>query len=126
MPRRRQGRTQRERDDFACQTDPAYQSTSESGELSLTLGRSGSEAVGPCLVLRSIPGDAEEDVDHARIELRSRRLAEPQTRLLGAETLAVGPIGRHRVERVADEDDPGLDRNLLAGLAVGIAGAVPT
>src|SRR6185503_20373489 len=44
---------------------------------------------------------------------------------LGAETLAVRPVGGHRVERVAHEDDPGLDRNLLAGLAVGIAGAVP-
>ena len=30
------------------------------------------------------------------------------------------------MERVADEDDPSLDRDLLAGFAVGIALAVPT
>src|SRR3954470_23464035 len=41
------------------------------------------------------------------------------------EPLAVGPVGRHRVVRVADEDDPRLERDLLARDAVGIAAPVP-
>src|SRR3954451_5800587 len=67
----------------------------------------------------------EEDVDHVRIELRARALAQPLARFLAAQPLAVGPVGRHRVERVADEDDPRLVRDVFAGLAVRVAGAVP-
>ena len=51
---------------------------------------------------------------------RSRR-----QRLVDAQALAVGPVGRHRVEGVADEDDPDSSGIVLAGLPVRIAGAVP-
>ena len=42
-----------------------------------------------------------------------------------AEAATVGAVARHRVVRVADEDDPRLERDLLAGEPVRIAGAVP-
>src|SRR4051794_6710151 len=41
------------------------------------------------------------------------------------EPPAIRAVGRHRVVRVADEDDPRLERDLLARDAVGIAAAVP-
>src|SRR5207342_2171274 len=68
---------------------------------------------------------AHADLDDARVELGSGRFLEPPQRLLRIERLPVGAIGRHRVERVAGEDDPRLERDLLAGLAVGIPVAVP-
>ena len=68
---------------------------------------------------------AQADLDHARVELRSGRFLEPPQRLFGIERPPVGSIGRHGVERVAGEDDSRLERDLLAGLAVGIAVAVP-
>ncbi len=37
----------------------------------------------------------------------------------------VGPVARHRVERVGDREDPRADRNLVSLRAVGIAAAVP-
>ena len=46
-------------------------------------------------------------------------------RVLAGSAAAIGPVGRHRVEGVAGADDPGLDRDRLAGEAVGVAGAVP-
>src|SRR5439155_11344340 len=49
----------------------------------------------------------------------------PAASLFDAEPLPVRAVGGHRVEGVADEDDPRLDRDLLAGLAVGIALPVP-
>src|SRR3954462_1898904 len=74
---------------------------------------------------RSFELQPEEDVDHVRIELRARAFAQATAGFLAAQPLAVGPVGGHRVERVADQDDPRLVRDLLAGLAVGVAGAVP-
>src|SRR5204862_115100 len=38
---------------------------------------------------------------------------------------AVRPVGRHGVERVAGEDDPRFERDLLSLLAVGVAPTVP-
>src|SRR5437868_2654424 len=65
------------------------------------------------------------DLDDAGVELRPGALARPPQRLRRREPLAVRPGGRHRVEGVADEDDPRLERDLLAALAVRIARAVP-
>src|SRR5438067_5225495 len=65
------------------------------------------------------------DVHDARVELRPGALAQAPQGLGCREPLAVWPVGRHRVEGVADEDDPRLERDLLAALAVRIAGAVP-
>src|SRR4051812_25194217 len=42
-----------------------------------------------------------------------------------AQPLAIRAIGRHGVVRVADEDDPSLERNVLARDAVRVAAAVP-
>src|SRR5512142_2383958 len=69
--------------------------------------------------------EPQERLDDARVELRGRGLAQAPAGLLAGEPPAVGPVGRHRVEGVADEDDPRLDRDLLASLAVRIAVAVP-
>src|SRR4029077_14117985 len=64
-------------------------------------------------------------LDHVRVELAAGALAEPAHRLAMAETVAIGPIAGHRVIRVADEDDARLERDVLAGDAVGVALAVP-
>src|SRR5262249_8085489 len=64
---------------------------------------------------------ARTHLDDARIELRSGCLVQSAQRLLGKEPLAIWPVGRHRVVRVADEDDPRLDRDLVANEPVGIA-----
>ena len=83
----------------------------------------GSRGRDPCD--RSRPAEhAQERVDHLRVELRSRGFDEPPLRLVLAQRLAVRAVGRHRVEGVAGEDDPRLERDLLAGEVVGIAGAV--
>src|SRR5437763_15707438 len=42
-----------------------------------------------------------------------------------AEAAPIRTVGRHRVVRVADEDDPRLERDVLAGDPVRIAGSVP-
>jgi hypothetical protein len=44
---------------------------------------------------------------------------------LGRECPAVGPLGDHRIERVARGHDAGGERDLPAGEAVGIAPTVP-
>ena len=46
--------------------------------------------------------------------------------LLDQERRPVGPVGRHRIERVCDSEQAGLDRDLLAAEAMWIASAVPT
>src|SRR5262245_16156560 len=49
--------------------------------------------------------EREEDLDHDRVELRADRLAQAPARLVNGQPAAVGPVGRHRVEGVADQDD---------------------
>ena len=49
------------------------------------------------------------------------RLGEPAERLLDRQRLAVRAVGRHRVEGVAGEDDPRLERDLVGGEAVRVA-----
>ena len=58
--------------------------------------------------------DAEADLDDRGVELRACAVEQPPARLLDRQRLAVGPRRRHRVERVADEDDPCLERDLVA------------
>ena len=57
---------------------------------------------------------AEADLDDRGIELRPGTLEQAPARLLDRERLAVRPGRRHGVERIADEDDPGLERDLVA------------
>ena len=45
--------------------------------------------------------------------------------VLARHARAVRPVGHHRVERVADGDDPRAERDRLAGEPVGVAAAVP-
>src|SRR5581483_11583462 len=107
------------------QTQSRMTTTSESSR-SFAPPRSRELRSEPLLAARDVvPRKAQEHVDHLRVELRPRALAQPPARLVHREALPVRPVGRHRVEGVADEDDPRLDRNLVAGLAVGIAVAVP-
>src|SRR5438552_235315 len=54
--------------------------------------------------------DPEVDLDDAGVELRARSLAQAPQRLGRRQPLAVRPVGRHRVEGVANEDDPRLER----------------
>src|SRR5205814_5537989 len=71
-----------------------------------------------------LAAQGEEDLDHDWVELRADAVAEPAAGFLDRQALAVGPIRRHRVERIADEDDPRLQRNLPAGDSVRIAPSV--
>src|SRR5207247_11123104 len=76
------------------------------------------------LALEQLGKHALADCDHLRVELRPGTFVEPTNRFLQREALAVGPVGRHRVVGVANEDDPRLDRNVLAPAAVGVTGPV--
>src|SRR5205809_6937654 len=58
-----------------------------------------------------LTAQGEEDLDHDRVELRADAVAEPAARFLDRQAPAVGPIRRHCVERIADEDDPRLQGN---------------
>ena len=58
------------------------------------------------------------------VELGARAGAQLGERLRERHRLAVGAGRRHRAEGVAAGDDPGLDRDLLAGEAVRVAAAV--
>src|SRR5207248_297129 len=60
------------------------------------------------------------------VELAAGALREPAHGLAVAEAVPIRPVGRHRVVRIANEDDPRLERDVLAGEAVGVARAVPT
>src|SRR5207253_1435256 len=88
-------------------------------------GALGGEAFVDPLGTDVFPRQAEEDLDDRRVELRPRTVTEPSARFLDTEAFPVRPVRGHRVERVANEDDPRLDRDLLAGLAVRVAVPVP-
>ena len=68
--------------------------------------------------------DRAELLDHTRIELSARGFVEPPQRLLNGHRLTVWPVGRHRVERVAHEDDASFQGNIVAGLSVRVAATV--
>ena len=67
----------------------------------------------------------DERADEGRVELAPGRVLEPVQRLPDVERLAVRPRRRHRRERVADREDPGDQRDVLAGEPVEVAVAVP-
>src|SRR5205085_767919 len=65
-----------------------------------------------------------ERLHHRRIELAPRLAADLGAGRLPRAAPAVGPVARHRVERVRDREDPRGEGDLLAADAVGIAVAV--
>jgi hypothetical protein len=62
--------------------------------------------------------------DHNGIELRAGVRAQFRERILRRPPGAVGAVAAHRVEGIGAEDDPGDDRDVLAGQAVGVARSV--
>ena len=62
--------------------------------------------------------------DHRGVELRPRAAAQLVERLRVRQRRAVGAVGDHGVVGVADGDDAGAERDVVAGEAVGVAGAV--
>src|SRR5205809_161966 len=61
----------------------------------------------------------------ARAELAGGRAPQLVQRLGGGPGGSVDARGQHRVERVGDVDDPGAERDVLAGQPVGVARTVP-
>ena len=70
--------------------------------------------------------ETDERFDDRRVELRARRLDEALDRFRVRHAPAVRAVGDHRVERVADEHDARLDRDLVAGLAVRVPARRPS
>ena len=66
-----------------------------------------------------------ERVDDRGVELLAGAAAQLGQRVFDRVRGAVDAVGHHRVEGVADGDDAGAERDVLAGEAVGVAGAVP-
>src|SRR5438132_1785638 len=66
----------------------------------------------------------DEVVDDDRIELRPFSGLQLGERKLGGAPLAVGAGRRHRVVGVADRDDAGVQRDVLAGQPIRITAAV--
>src|SRR6266536_3472128 len=67
----------------------------------------------------------DEELDEVWVELRAGVAVKLRKRLPGCEWFAVRAVVRHRVVRVADQDDPRPDGNLVARQAVGVSAAVP-
>ena len=66
-----------------------------------------------------------ERLDDVRVELRPGAALELAQRVRRGKAAPVDAVGRHRVVGVGDEEDPRAERDLLAGEAVRVAGAVP-
>ena len=79
-------------------------------------GVPGVPAVGPGL---------DEELGGDRVELRARPVLDLGERVLVGERLAVRPWRDHRVERVGDREDPGLDRDAASAQPRRVAAAVP-
>src|SRR5215218_5645420 len=56
--------------------------------------------------------EIQEDLDDGRIELRPCPVTDPPDRLFDRQSTPVRAVGRHGVERVANEDDARLDRDV--------------
>ena len=69
--------------------------------------------------------ELEEDPRDLWIELRPCATLDLGQRLHPRERATVGPVARHRVEGVGDGEHACLERDLLAGLARGVAVPVP-
>ena len=67
---------------------------------------------------------AEQRLDHTRVELRARALAQLLARDLGAGRAPVDAVARHRLVSVRNREDARLERNLVATQAKRIAAAV--
>ena len=72
----------------------------------------------------SMPVD--EGLDEPLVELRAGGIPEAAQRLADVERLAIRPGRGHRREGVADREDPGDERDLLAGEAVEVARRRPS
>lgn len=66
----------------------------------------------------------DERLDHRGVELRPGETTQLSERGFIGHPFAVGAVRCHRAERVADEDDPGSQRNRLALQPVRIAAAI--
>jgi hypothetical protein len=75
-------------------------------------------------VLLFVPGELERG-DGVGVELRASLTAELGEREFGRRLRGVGTLADEAVERVADRDDPGAERNRGGGQAVGVAAPVP-
>ena len=62
-----------------------------------------------------------ERVHDGRVELAPRLLDDLAPGLVPSHGAAVGPVARHRVERVGYGEDPRRDRDVGAGAAVGVS-----
>src|SRR5215211_5176964 len=56
--------------------------------------------------------EIQEELDEGRIELRPCPVTDPPDRLFDRQSTPVRAVGRHGVERVANEDDARLDRDV--------------
>src|SRR4029079_12561485 len=72
---------------------------------------------------RRLLQDPQADLDDLGVELRPARADEATEGLVDRQRIAIGPVGGHRVEGVAGEDDARLERDLLALQAVRVAEA---
>ena len=75
-------------------------------------------------VHRSARHEVGEDVDEVGIELAPRVLSKLGERLVAAARVSIGALAGHGVESVDDRDDARRERDVVAGEAVGITGAV--
>src|SRR5437899_10769029 len=69
--------------------------------------------------------EAAERLHHLGVELSAGGLTQAADRFVCRQAPAVGAVGDHRVEGVADEHDACLHRDLLTRLAVRVAEPVP-
>src|ERR1700689_3467563 len=66
-----------------------------------------------------------EHLDQLRVELRAGAATQLRQGILDGHRVLVGAIVEHRAKGVADRDDAGAERDLLAGQAVRVTLAVP-
>src|SRR5687767_7982504 len=69
------------------------------------------------------PDERDHLLDELRVEHRARAAVEFLERDLERSRRAVRPAVGHRVECVGDPDDARLERDGIAGQAIGVAGA---
>jgi hypothetical protein len=71
------------------------------------------------------PEAGDEGVDEGRVELPARPGAQLGERLLVRQRVPVRALGGHRLPSVADGDDPGAERDRIAGESIGVPAPVP-
>src|SRR5207302_10498023 len=70
-------------------------------------------------------GPRDEGVDNRGIELFSLLIPDSAHSLLQGEAAAIRPVGRERIERVGNAQDPDAQRNRAGGQRVRIATPIP-